>query len=111
MMGPFDMEPFVPWCQVNALLTCPKKDSYLRRVIMDRSWPHPPGVRINACTPKDRYLGDCKNMILPMAADLICLVKKMGNGCYVYSCDISRAYKQLPLDSFDWPLVCLKVRG
>ena len=25
MLGPFDMEPFIPWCQVNALLTQPKE--------------------------------------------------------------------------------------
>ena len=37
MLGPFDMEPFIPWCKVNALLTRPKKDSYLRRAIMDIS--------------------------------------------------------------------------
>ena len=47
MLGPFDMEPFVPWCQVNALLTHLKKDSYLRRVIMDLSWRHPPGVSMH----------------------------------------------------------------
>ena len=28
---------FTPWCQVNALLTWPQKDSHLRRVIMDLS--------------------------------------------------------------------------
>ena len=40
MLGPFDALPFTPWCQVNALLTWPK-DSQLRRVIIDLSWPHP----------------------------------------------------------------------
>ena len=35
MLGPFDHKPFTPWCQVNAFLTRPKKDSHLRRVIMD----------------------------------------------------------------------------
>ena len=60
MLGPFDMEPFVPVYQVNALLTRLKKDSYPRRIIMDLSWPQRHGVSVNACTPKDRYLGDCK---------------------------------------------------
>ena len=25
MLGPFDMEPFIPWCQVNTLLTRQKR--------------------------------------------------------------------------------------
>ena len=54
MVGPFDMEPFIPWCQVNALITRPKKESYLWTVIMALSWPHTPGVSVNACTPTDR---------------------------------------------------------
>ena len=48
---------------------------------MDLSWPHRRGVRVNACTPKDRYLGDCKKMALLTAADLISLIKTMGKGC------------------------------
>ena len=73
MLGPVDMKPFVPWCKVNALLTHPKKDRYLRRVIMDLSSLHPPHVSINACTPKDGYLGNCKKMALPMAIYIISL--------------------------------------
>ena len=75
MLGPFGMAPFVHWCHVNVLLIHPKKDSHLRRIIMDLSWTHPTVVSINACTPKDRYMGDCKKMALPMATDLICLIK------------------------------------
>ena len=35
MLGPFDHKPFTPSCQ--ALVTKSKKDSHLRRVIMDLS--------------------------------------------------------------------------
>ena len=52
-----------------------------------------------------------KKMALPMAPELISLIKMTGKGCYLYSCDISRAYRKLPLDPCDWPLVCLKVQG
>ena len=111
ILGPFDLEPFVPWCQDNALLTRPKKDSHLRRVIIDLSLPTPPGVIINACTTKDRYMGDCKKMALPTAADLISLIMETSKGCYLNSCDICSEYRQLPLDPCDWSLVCLKVQG
>ena len=56
MLGLFEVDLFVPWCQVNTLPTFPEKDSHVRRVIMDISWPHLPGVSVNACTPKDRYM-------------------------------------------------------
>ena len=41
MLGPFDQPPFTPWTQTNPLLTRPKKDFHLRRVIMDLSWFFP----------------------------------------------------------------------
>ena len=47
-------------------------------------------------------------MHLPMAQDMIDLIKEVGQGCFMFSCDISWAYMQLPLDPADWTLVCLK---
>ena len=82
MLGPFEDIPFIPWCQVNTLLTCPKKDSHVRRVIMDFSWPHPPHIGVNVCTPKDKHMGPCKKMKLPSASDLVSLIKEAGKGFY-----------------------------
>ena len=76
---------------------------------MDLSWPHSPGVRVNACTPK--YMGACKLMTLPTASDHISLIKEAGKGCYLYLCDISRTYRQVSLDPCDWPYMYLKVQG
>ena len=53
MLRPFDALPFTPWCHINAVLTNPKKDSQLRRVLMDLAWPHTPSVSVNRYTPKD----------------------------------------------------------
>ena len=47
MLGPFDHPPFTSWCPVNPLLTQPTKDSTSRRMIMDFSWPLPPGLSVN----------------------------------------------------------------
>ena len=48
MIGPFNHPPFTPWCQVNLLLTRPKKDSTRRTVIMDHlSWPPPLESSVN----------------------------------------------------------------
>ena len=41
-------------------------------------------------------------------SDLIC---SAGKGCFLYSADVARAYRQLPLDPGDWPLVCFNFQG
>ena len=46
MLGPFDMEQFIPWCQVNPLPTRPQQYSYICTVIMDLSWPPPPPASV-----------------------------------------------------------------
>ena len=93
MLGPFLVPPFQLWCQINPLLIRPKKDSENRKVIMDLSWPHPPGVSINGGTPKDIYLGQSKRMHLPSAHDMVHLIRQAGKGAYkvlayLYYCDV-----------------------
>ena len=84
MLGSFHHKPFTPWCQVNVLLTSPKRDSHVTRVIMDLSWPYPPAISVNGCTLKVTYI-PCK-MHLPSAHDLIQLIKEEGWGTLAYMC-------------------------
>ena len=67
MLGPFDHPLFYPWTQTNPLLTRTKKYLHLRHVIMDLFWPLPTGVSVNACTPKESFLGVNKKKHLPSA--------------------------------------------
>ena len=67
MMGPFDQPPFTPWTQTNPLFTRPKRDSHLRRIIMDLSWPSPLGVTVNGGTRRKSFLGIPPKMHLPSA--------------------------------------------
>ena len=108
MLGPFDSPPYVPWTQTNPLLTKPKKDSHNRRVEMDLSWPLPPGISVNGCTPRDLFLGGMKKMHLPSGNDFCKLIRWAGKGCFLYATDVARAYRQLPLNPGDWPLVCFQ---
>ena len=110
LLGPFSRPPFQPWCQRNALLTRPKKDSEQRRVILDLSWPHPPLHSVNGGTPKDLYLGQPHKLTLPTPHDLCQLMKQAGRGCYMFATDVARAYRQLPLDPLDWPLTGFQTR-
>ena len=111
MLGPFDQPLFVPWCQVKQLITRPKKDNRNHHVIMSLSWPHPPDLSLNGGTTKDTYLGLAKEMHLPSAQDLADRIRQAGTGAYVYSCNITRAYHQLPLAPAHWLLMCFKMEG
>ena len=49
-------------------------------------------------------------MHLPSARDMMDIIRKVGHSCFLYFCDLSQAYRQLPLDLADWLLVCIKVQ-
>jgi hypothetical protein len=110
MLGPFSDPPFHPWTQTNPLMTRPKRASHERRVIMDLSWPPPPGVSVNGFTPKDTYLGIPYKMHLPGAEDFMELIRKAGRGALMFSVDISRAYRHLPADPLSYSLICCKTQ-
>ena len=95
-------QPSVDW---------PQKDSHLHRFIMDLSWPDPFNISVNGCTPKEVYRGHYKKMHLPMATNIADLIWQAGKDTYLFCCDITRAYCQLPLDPGDWPLICLKAHS
>ena len=68
--------PFTPWTQTNPL-------THLRCVIMDSSWPLPPGVSVNGGTPRESFLGTPKKMHLESASDLCDLIRRTGKGCFL----------------------------
>ena len=68
MLCLFSHPPFYPWCQTNTPLTRPK-DSMGRRVIMDLSWPAPPGHSVNRGTPRESYLGVLLKNALTLSSD------------------------------------------
>ena len=47
-------------------------------------------------------------MHLPSVQDLIQMIKNEECDCYLYCCDVARAYQQRHLDPVDWPLMCIK---
>ena len=111
MLGPFDHSFFTPCCQVNPLLTHPKKDTNNRTVILDLSWSLPPVASVHRETLRDTYLGVSKKMHLPLAHDLPALIRHAGKRALLFSCNISHVYIQLPLNPADWSLVSFKEAG
>jgi hypothetical protein len=109
LMGPFNGPPFWPWCQVSPLMTRPKRGSHSRRVIVDLSFPH--NASVNSFTPADTYCGMPFKLRLPSADTLQRRIGEMNCECFLYSCDISRAYRNIPTDPLAWPLCNIQVEG
>ena len=116
MLGPFTIPPYSPWCHVSPMMTADKRDWSLdedaepeKRVVTDLSWPH--GLSVNDGCPKDVYDSYLYKLQLPCADNLIEMILKAGPNSWMWSSDISRAFRQLPLDPLDWPLLCVKHDG
>ena len=108
LAGPFD-EPPVPFLHVSPLMTRPKKDSELRRVIADLSWP--PGGSVNEGIVWDHYIDGPTTIRLPTIEFMENKLMELGAGAYMYKSDLARGYRQLRVDPMDWPLLGLRYNG
>lgn len=104
-LGPFLSPPFnIAWpCAFSPLNTVPKRDSADRRVIMDLSWPI--GFGVNSHIDPSSYLGHPVDLTFPTVDNFCNLVRAKGPGCLMFKCDLSRAYRQIPIDPADVPLL------
>ena len=105
IIGPLQSHPF-QWPRSNPMMTRPKKDSSVRRVIVDLSMP--PGTSVNSGIPKNSLDGAPFKLRLPNPATLADKILKYGRGCLLYKVDLSRAYRQLRTDPLDWPFLMLE---
>ena len=112
VMGPFTTSPFEVETTVSPLNTVPKKDSVELRVIVDLSFPkHSPDRSINGGITEDVYLGDPIQLRYPCVDNLVNLVREKGPGCFLFKCDLSRAYRRLPDDPGDLHYLGYKWEG
>ena len=102
LLGPFKVPPFTPWTQCSPMMTRPKSDPMNRRVIVDLS--HPPGKGVNAGIPRKEYLGRPQTYTLPSIQNVAERIRDLGEGCFMWSADISRAYRQIRSDPLSAPL-------
>ena len=72
-------------------------------MILDLSYPE--GAAVNEGIPKDFYLGHKIDLVFPRVDDLVTLIKIKGRGCHLYKRDLKRAYRQIPVDVADVPLL------
>ena len=98
--GPFSENPFDCPIMLSPLLTVPKKNSLDRRLVLDLSFP--PEHSVNDGIPTDSLLGEPFQPRLPGVDALVHLVQQLGPGCFLFKTDLSRAYRQLPIDPRDY---------
>jgi len=113
-IGPFDGNPFTNdrrfvQIGVSPLNAIRKKESSEPRIILDLSWPK--GKGINDCINTDSYLGELITTNYPTIDELVDAIKCKGNGCLIFKKDLKKAYRQIPVDPGDVPLLGYKWQG
>ena len=103
MIGPFNQPPF-EWTHLSPLMTRPKSSENEgdRRVIVDLSFPQ--DANVNMAIPANTIYGVKYPHRLPTVDDFTEIIRRDCFAGYMYSVDISRAYRNFPTDPLDWPL-------
>ena len=100
ILGPFDTNPFRGSnLTLSPLNSVPKSDTSKRRIILDLSYP--PGEGINDGISREEFLGTPYKLTLPGVDDLCTIICKLRPGCLLWKHDLSRAYRQFPVDPGD----------
>ena len=81
-----------------------KGDMGKRRVITDMTFPTE--YSINAYIVKNGVFVFEHHHSLPTVESLVDIIQEVGNGAYLPTVDVSRAYKNFVSDPLDWPLLC-----
>ena len=103
VMGPFEAIPFSSNVGISPISTRPKKSSPDRRIIIDLSFP--PGQAVNDGMIRDNYLGQWVKLTFPRVDDLALRIYTLGKSAMMFKIDLSRYFRQLPLDPGDYSLV------
>ena len=111
VLGPFKAIPFMDIDKVgiSPISTRPKKHTTERRIIVDLSFPE--GGAVNDGMIKDNYLGLNIQLKFPKTDDLALRVYQLGHNTYMYKVDLSRYFRQLPMDPGDYSLVGYIING
>ncbi|KAK3751282.1 hypothetical protein QZH41_002731, partial [Actinostola sp. cb2023] len=93
VIGPFSTNPFSCQFAVSPLNSVPKADSEERRII------------VNDGISSSRYLDEDISLVYPTVDSIASLIRASGPGALIYKRDLRRAYRQFPVDPFDYPLL------
>ena len=106
IVGPFSEPPFGTLTHTSPFMSRPKLDSEKSRVIIDLSWPE--NASINHFTTANVYLNTVFKLQYPTVDSITQQLRNMGKKALLYKIDLSRAFRQLPVDPYDYNLLCLQ---
>ena len=108
LVGPFGTPPFNEWTHVSPIMTRPKADPANRRIITDLTFPRQTSV--NAYIRKNTVMGLANSHSLPTVDSVVDRVVAIGPGAFMFTIDVSRAYKNFKSCPLDWPLLAIRWR-
>ena len=108
LLGPFNGKP-ITHLHTSPIMSRPKKGSEMRRIVLNLSWPE--GFSDNNGIDGDTYLDAKQDFKLPTIDMMEKRVLQLGRGAYLYKTDLSRGYRQLRVDPYDWPLLGFVHKG
>ena len=107
--GPFKNKPFGSSTHISPFIRRFKPDSDKRRVIIDLSWPD--NASVNHFTSGREYMGTAFKLNYPSIDSYTDKLRTLGRGALMHKIDLSRAFRQLRVDPYDYPLLCLEWQG
>ena len=107
IQGPFTENP-IENCHFSPFLTREKSNASHRRVIIDLSWPK--DASVNLGVDKNSYLASDFQLTFPTVDDTIDAIIDVRKWACLYKVDISRAFRHVKIDPFDYDLLGLKWR-
>ena len=106
IFGPYTAPPFGKSTQTSPFMSRPKPDSGSRHIIIDLSWPQQASV--NYFTKRNVYLNTVYQLKYPTVDTITEHLCKLGKQALLYKIDLARAFRQLPVDPYDYNLLTLK---
>ena len=106
IFGPFETPPYGDNTHVSPFMSRDKPDSENRRIIIDLSWPLEASV--NHFTKANMYLSTVYKLQYPTVDNITETLLRLGPEAVIYKIDLSRAFRQLRIDPYDYNLLALK---
>ena len=104
MFGPFQEPPFKE-IHYSPLMARNKPDGGIR-IIVDLLWPQ--GASVNSCVPSDIYDDIPFTLKYPTIDQVVERIQLMGPSAMLFQVDLEQAFRNLRVDSYDYPLLGMK---
>ena len=109
LSGPYHTPPFTPWFVASPIMSREKSGGDGRRIIVDLSFPN---GGINQYIAPHVFDGKDVTHNLPTVTSAVATIAAAPPGdVHMAVIDLSRAYRQFPVNPLDWPLLGIYWKG